>query len=608
VKLPRASEVREVNRSFSRRADELYRRVLAVALSQYARLSGDKKGLGLLRSRSFPQLLRWADEVAGTVYPSASLQFAAHQVTSLIRKYPWDESVVQTNPEQAAVDTFKRAEHRCARVNQWFATRSRPFSRRRADRWEYYLNRMRSYIRYVINDAPDLLSIYEGCDFTAGASIGVHGDATNLGRKLSAERWSVTPPALPILAAALSHNVHYGSRFARSNGLIQSLHISETDVQASVQLVRANKIAFVPKTAKTFRSIAVEPLGNGFIQKGTDLLMRKLLKRVGIDLSDQSLNQRMARQGSLDDSDESFCTLDLTSASDSISVALVRELLPPDWFNFLNRIRSPSYELSGVVSTSNKFCTMGNGFCFPLETLIFASACHAVNAGRASTDFMVYGDDIIVRRKFYDDLVSLLLRLGFLPNRRKSFKEGPFRESCGSHWYRGEDVNSFTLNFRLDNLQSMFKFVNLAQRNRRTSAFLEECVRIVLMRIPDQFLFWRPFKGAPDTGIDPIGTDVRNIRWSRCQKLQTFKWIELSSRPVRDDRRYPSWVVEAAILRGASSEEPFTFRRKTVVRVRAIARSGDLTSQEITRSNISSYAFAQKVRLTAGLLPLSKER
>lgn len=607
MKLPSAREVQVCNRSFGRRSDELHRRVLAVALTQYARLSGDKKGLGLLRSRSFPQLLSWADGVAGTVYPSADLQFAAHQTTALIRKYPWDPSVVQTDPEQAAIETFKRSEHRCARVNQWFAIRSRPFPRRRSDRWEYYLDRMRSFIRYVIKDAPDLAAIYESCDFTAGASIGVHGDATNLGRKLSSSSWSMTPSVVPILAAALSHNVHFGSRFARSNGVIQSLHISETDVLAGVQLVRANKIAFVPKTAKTFRSIAVEPLGNGYIQKGTDIVLRKLLKRIGIDLSDQTLNQRMAREGSMTDSDESFCTLDLTSASDSISVALVKELLPPDWFNFLNRIRSPSYELEGKFYTSNKFCTMGNGFCFPLETLIFAAACHAVKAGHASEDFMVYGDDIIVRRKVYDELVLLLSRIGFIPNRRKSFREGPFRESCGAHWYLGEDVNSFTLDFRLDSLQSMFKFVNLARRNSRSSSYLEECIRIVIMRIPDRFLFWRPFKGAADTGLDPCGIKFTPLYWQRSQKLQCHKWVELETRPVKDELRYPSWVVMAAAMRGHSSHAPFTYRRKTVMRVRFVARSGDLTSSGITSEGTTSLTFALKVRLTAGLLPILTE-
>jgi hypothetical protein len=461
---------------------------------------------------------------------------------------------------------------------------------------------MRSWIRYVIKDEPDLLYVYEHCDFTAGASIGVHGDATSVGRKLLAQHWTMTPSVMPYFAAALCHNFHYATRVAKRNAVVQSLHIEEHDVREAARLVNANKIAFVPKTAKTFRSIAVEPLGNGYLQKGTDLLLRKYLKRVGIDLSDQTLNQELARQGSANDTAENpFCTIDLKSASDSISIGLVQELLPPSWFNFLNRIRSPSYLLNGHEYRSEKFCTMGNGFCFPLETLIFAAACHAVNAGQPSVDFSVYGDDIIVRRDKYDALLLLLRRIGFLPNNRKSFREGPFRESCGANWYAGEDVTPFTLDFRLDSIQALFKFANLARRNTRSKSYLDECVRIVLMRIPDRFLFVRPFKGSADSGIDPYGFEFRPSYWKRHHKWHTLRWLELESRPVKDDLRCPSWVVEAAALRGHSSQALFTYRRKTGTRVQVTARSGDLTSTEITFDPSRVERFAQKIRLTAGL-------
>lgn len=452
-------------------------------------------------------------------------------------------------------------------------------------------------ILYVLEEHPDLERVYNLADVTGGASLGVHGDATNLARKLLARNWTVTPSALPYFAAALCNNVTYATRVATGNGVVQSLHVSESDVKRSSVLVNANKIAFVPKTAKTYRSIAVEPFGNGYLQKGIDLLMRNHLKRVGLDLSDQTRNQELARQGSLGSSEDSFCTIDLSSASDSISIELVREVLPPDWFNLLNRVRSPSYLLNGTEYRSEKFCTMGNGFCFPLETLIFASACHAVNAGRCGDDFSVYGDDIIVRRKVFDDVLRLLNRIGFKANVKKTFSSGPFRESCGANWYSGEDVTPFTLDFRLDSLSSMFKFVNLARRNPRSSSFLEDSIRFVLSRIPDQFLFYRPYKGASDTGIDPIGIQLTRKWWSTRKTPWTLHWLELETRPVKDELRCPSWVVLAAALRGHSSEAPFTYRRKVVTRVRVTSRPGDLISQALTFDRNRSEAFARKLRL-----------
>jgi len=302
------------------------------------------------------------------------------------------------------------------------------------------------------------------------------------------------------------------------------------------------------------------------------------LRRVGLDLRWQFPNQEMARQGSFPDSD-GFCTIDLSSASDSISTELVRNLLPPDWFFFLNRIRSPSYRLNseGVSTPYEKFVTMGNGFCFPLQTLIFSALVHAVNpSARPGVDFRVYGDDIIVRRSIANDVISLLSVCGFSTNKRKTFVDGPFRESCGSNWYIGEDVTPMTLDKRLDSLQNLFKFINLSRRNSRSTEVLREARAIVLSAIPDPFLFHRPFSGRPDTGIDPEGLEF-TPRWRRNREFQCPEWLELHSIPVEDRLEVSSnasWVVMAAALRGHPSSKLFVKRRSVSLRARFVARSG----------------------------------
>jgi len=92
---------------------------------------------------------------------------------------------------------------------------------------------------------------------------------------------------------------------------------------------------------------------------------------------------------------------------------------------------------------------MGNGFTFPLETAIFASAVKAVyqlkgitpRLGDARTqNAAVFGDDIVVRKDCYDATIALLQRLGFSVNVTKSFNDGTFRESCGYDYYDGVNV------------------------------------------------------------------------------------------------------------------------------------------------------------------------
>lgn len=577
MKTPRLKELKRLNERLKKSRWNNYRPILGASAVLWSRLSGDTKVIGFVRSRQWRKLYEYVDSLRGTVYSTAALHFAASQLIAVVRKFPWDPALIGTDPEGTAISSFMAAEHRCKWVNRWFRARRRCFD----DTWEQPLSRIRGFVRYVLGDMPNLPEIYDLCDLTEGANLGVHGDATNLSRKLLAKSWSVTPSALPYFAAALCHNVHFATKVARGNGVVQSLWVSDKDLQGSCDLVAYNKVAFVPKDAGTFRSVATEPLGNGYLQKGTDLQMRKHLKRVGFDLSDQSLNQRLACEGSVDESEDGFCTIDLKEASNSICTEFVKEALPPEWFCYLERIRSPMFRLpSGKDVRYEKFCSMGNGFCFPLQTLLFASICHAANAGKPGVDYAVYGDDIIVRRKVFEDVVLLLKRFGFKTNSRKTFSQGPFRESCGANWYKGEDVTPFTLDFELDSLSSMFKAINLARRNSATSRVFSSAVAALIKRLPEEFRFFRPFKGPVDTGIDLLDLQFKPS-WGRSSKFQCPEWWELHSRPIEDDwwRSIPDngWVVMAGAVRGHPRLRMFTFRRTVEMRVRRVARSGDVT-------------------------------
>ena len=163
-----------------------------------------------------------------------------------------------------------------------------------------------------------------------------------------------------------------------------------------------------------------------YLQKMLGDQIRMLLKWKHIDLNDQRINARLAKLGS---ERGDLATIDLSSASDSVTTELVKLVMPNDWFYYLDVFRSRHTDCEGTIVTPHMFSSMGNGFTFELESLLFyaitRAACYYTgSAGRIS----VYGDDIICPSQGYDAVASALAFYGFKVNAKKSFAEGPFRE------------------------------------------------------------------------------------------------------------------------------------------------------------------------------------
>lgn len=531
------------------------------------------------RRRDWEGVYIAADSLSSQKYDDATQHFVANQFALLVKKYPFPKGILDLQPEKRATKTFLSSEKRMGLVNRKFAFLNHSRSR---DRFRVKAVAARRWIRTLLGPTPSYRSVLSQCDFGSGASLGVHGNATHILAKLNSEKWSVTPGAFHHGFAGIMANYHYLEQLLpKGPDGVMVCYDYEYAFEAykrRVHVVNNNKLSFVPKTAKTHRVIAVEPLLNGFVQKGIDLEMRKRLKRVGIDLRSQSRNQEMAREGSRTDDDESFVTIDLSSASDSISIELVRYLLPDDWFRLLDRTRSKYYSLNDLTSRYNKFCSMGNGFCFPLETIIFASACFSSGCGKPGVDFMVYGDDIIVRKKYASDVLALLAHWGFKMNADKTFLEGPFRESCGSDWFGGEDVRPFTLDYGLDSLENLFKFLNLSRRSPRTEMFFGSVRGSVVRLIPVLYQFWRPLPGNPDSGIDTTGDEHLYSKNCRYDKVSaSWSWRELVHVPITDfDRldacRNEPWLIGVA-LRGSASVPRGTFAGLPDVTFRVLTRA-----------------------------------
>lgn len=200
-------------------------------------------------------------------------------------------------------------------------------------------------------------------------------------------------------------------------------------------LTAGSKAATVPKDALTDRFIAIEPGLNMFWQLGIGALIRRQLKRFGIDLRHQAdknrLRVRFAQATSL-------ATIDLSSASDTIARRLIAFLLPPEWNHLLALFRSPKMQVDGDWLTLEKISSMGNGFTFELETLVFYAIAKAFD-----DDPYVFGDDIIVRQDVASAVVRTLNVFGFSVNGKKTFLAGSFFESCGSDYWRGLNVRPF---------------------------------------------------------------------------------------------------------------------------------------------------------------------
>ncbi len=239
-------------------------------------------------------------------------------------------------------------------------------------------------------------------------------------------------------------------------GTAYGRHIREAGLEP--RFVDGSVLFTVPKNTDIDRVACKEPDINVFFQKSFGNQIRYLLKRVGVDLNDQTVNGGLAMRGSIDGS---LATLDLSSASDSVTVELVRRLLPPDWFYFLDAARSHRIDIDGILTDLEMFSSMGNGFTFELESLIFYALARAVAymtgiRGRIS----VYGDDIIVPTGLAPYLITCLRLVGFSVNNDKSFVDGPFRESCGSYWHEGVDVKPFFIKGPITYLTDLIKVLN----------------------------------------------------------------------------------------------------------------------------------------------------
>lgn len=305
------------------------------------------------------------------------------------------------------------------------------------------------------------------------------------------------------------------------------------------EVVQGSRLSFVPKTTEISRTICTEPLCNMLFQKGIAAILEKRIRQVvSIDLSNQADKNRLLAQ--LGSKTGQFGTIDLSSASDSMSSTLVREFFPDHVVQWLEIARSPVTILpDGSVEELHMVSSMGNAFTFPLQTLLFASLVYGVYRAygiqfrrpdnQSLGNFAVFGDDIIVLGSTYGAVVRLLCLCGFSVNVDKSFNEGFFRESCGRDYYLGYNVRGVYIK-TLKNDYDRYSAINrLNVWSATHGIYLQHTLSYLLK---GQRFLPVPFDEMDVAGIKVHSSHLKRPRFSRYTGGIIYRYVALESPSV----------------------------------------------------------------------------
>lgn len=352
--------------------------------------------------------------------------------------------------------------------------------------------------------------IFDNWRFGPGASNGLPG--THTAEKI-VQKMTCNGVSRPLVERLRRSNPYF-ARYDSENG-------------HGVAFVRGSRLSTVPKNEDTERTIAIEPSGQMALQLAAGRYLEDALRWIGLDITNQQpLNKALAKRGSVDGS---LATIDMKSASDMMSVDLVRRLLPPAWTDYLMRVRSQEIEVDGEWHELHMISTMGNGFTFPLMTLIICSLIYGYRAQRGGprlfidwSDTAVFGDDVIVPTHEYAGVCETLEQAGFVINHDKSFSTGSFRESCGGDYYEGVDVTPFYVK-TLASTPDVYVVINqVIGWVRKTNIFLHRTMIYLLSLLRGQPYFVPEWLG-PNQGI--LTSQVR----------RRYKYLKLVAPRVRFD-------------------------------------------------------------------------
>jgi len=496
----------------------MYRHNKCIATSSAAGLfkalgtSFGQQAAGLLERGDFASLL--SVNVDPLTYDCADLFRDDYLVAEMMSKFPNFD--VGIDREAVAMEKFRMSERVCSEANQrllsLYGTASTTVSAT-----SFLWTARRKIERLLGPFLWDEAEQYFG--FGPGSTTSLKRKRGDAYFKYGACKPHVTRECMVLGLTAVKREPRWFCHLAGFSGepsvdVVEELS-SRIRPEDIFTIVPGNHVITVPKNAKTDRVIAKEPDLNMYLQKGIGGVIRRRLKRCQIDLDDQTRNQQLAREGS---ETGMLCTLDLSAASDTVAMQLVRELLPPDWVEAIELCRSPQGVLpDGSVITYQKVSSMGNGFTFELEALIFWALVQSVVDYSTTMErrVAVYGDDLIFSVDCYTSVVELLSICGFSVNAKKSFHTGKFRESCGKHYFSGRDVTPFYIRESVETPERLIWLANSIRRHARKGMTFgldgryEEMYLSVVQALPP---FWRKPRIPDSLGDIALIGDFDEIR------------------------------------------------------------------------------------------------
>lgn len=275
-----------------------------------------------------------------------------------------------------------------------------------------------------------------------------HGPGAVFGGQRQEEKWDFTTIFLDMDTEYDSMTYFYASPRHLIDRLNEHSNLKWADHSVS-------KFMLVPKTVQKPRGICIEPLEKQFIQQGQMSRMVQSMQTPGqisfnhVNFANQQINRELALHASSGMLD--FATIDLSDASDTVSMQIVRDIFRNHGKLFAQICATRSTHVllpDGRKIKLNKFAPMGSSVCFPMEALVFYSVCVAAISIAADDEcwlkhaqrVYVYGDDILVPCEYVEKCILALEMVGFKVNTSKSYWKGNFRESCGMHAYKGVDI------------------------------------------------------------------------------------------------------------------------------------------------------------------------
>jgi hypothetical protein len=377
---------------------------------------------------------------------------------------------------------------------------------------------------------------FSACRNSGGSSIGVAYSDTSVEQKFRSPI-SVTKDASELyLKALFQGNINLWNAVMKYNGQTLSPLGDKSKLFDMVEFSRATT---VPKDKTITRMIAIEPTGNMYLQQGLMHVMYDRLRNFGLNVKTlPDRHKNLARKASIDGLN---ATIDFSSASDCLSIKLIKYLLPDKWYHAVSRIRCSSMKVDSDIQKLNMISTMGNATTFPLETIVFYCLGMAVESCLKKTTLpdmsirtrvSVFGDDCIVPTSSARRFISLCESVGFNVNKEKSFfSPGPgFRESCGGDFLQGIDVRplyfKWPSSLKGSGIQAYFNNVynNLSKKYilyfGDCSYFYKSALRYLREVLQDlgSVLVVPPFMPS-DCGLH--GDDSRIIKYHSGAKLRT---------------------------------------------------------------------------------------